>query len=136
MVKHCLFCCSLLLTAFVAGATTPGAPGTNGDSNISGTVVTGSAKPLKQVTVVVTSPCLLKPQAVETDENGNFNFGKMEPCTYKVTFETSGYKKVINAKVVVEGGKKTVPLKIELQPDCEWTETDHGTFSNQLQIYE
>ena len=134
MVKHYLFGCGFMLSALAAGATT-GAPGTNGSSNISGTVVTGSAKPLKQVTVVLSSPCLLKPQAVETDENGNFNIGQLEPCVYKLTFETSGYVKVVTDKVVVSSDKKT-QLKVQLQPDCLWNDSDHGTFSNQLQMYE
>ncbi|TDX00282.1 carboxypeptidase-like regulatory domain-containing protein [Dinghuibacter silviterrae] len=136
MVKHYLFFCSLMLTAFAAGATnTTGAPGSNGNSNITGTVMTDCAKPLKQVTVVVSSPCLLKPQAVETDENGNFFIGQLEPCVYKLTFESNGYKKVTTEKVVVTPDKKT-QLKVQLQPDCMWNDSDHGTFSNQLQIYE
>lgn len=135
MVKHYLLGCSFMLTALAAGATT-GAPATNGSNNITGTVVSGSAKPLKQVTVVVSSPCLLKPQAVETDENGNFTISQLEPCVYKVTIEASGYKKVTTDKVVVGSDKKTLPLKVQLQPDCLWMDADHGTFSNQLQMYE
>lgn len=135
MVKHYLFASSFMLTALAAGATA-GAPGSNGSNNITGTVVSGSGKSLKQVTVVVSSPCLLKPQAVETDENGNFTISQLEPCVYKVTIEASGYKKVTNDKVVVAPDKKTQPLKVQLQPDCLWQDSDHGVFSNQLQMYE
>jgi hypothetical protein len=134
MGKHYLFLGSFMLTALAASASS-GAPGTNGSSNISGTVVTDCAKPLKQVTVVVSSPCLLKPQEVETDENGNFNTGQLEPCVYKVTFETSGYKKVTTEKVIVVSDKKT-QLKVQLQADSLWNDTDRGTFSSQLQIYD
>lgn len=134
MAKHYLFFTSFMVTAFAASAGT-GAPGTSGTNNISGTVVTSSAKPLKQVTVVVSSPCMLKPQAVETDENGNFTISQLEPCTYKLTFESTGYKKVTTDKVVVVPDKKTTPLKVELQP-AEIVDSDHGTFSNQLQIYD
>lgn len=132
MAKHYLFLTGFLLSAMAASAS-KGAD-TNG-SNISGTVVTNAAKPLRQVTIVVSSPCLLKPQEVETDENGNFNIGQLEPCTYKLTFETSGYKKVTTDKVVVVSDKKT-QLKVQLQPDGLWQDTDRGTFSSQLQIYE
>lgn len=133
MGKHYLFLTPFLLSAVVASASTGVVPGSNG-STISGSVVTGSAKPLKQVTVVVSSPCLLKPQAVETDENGNFNFGQLEPCVYKLTFEGNGYKKMTTDKVVVSLDKKT-ELKVQLQPaECPMPES--GTFSSQLQIYE
>ncbi len=132
MGKHYLLLTSFLFTALAASAA--GGSDSNG-SNISGTVVTDRSKPLKQVTVVLSSPCLLKPQAVETDENGNFNIGQLEPCTYKLTFETSGYKKVTTDKVVVVSDKKT-QLKVQLQPDCLWQDGDRGTFSSQLQIYD
>lgn len=129
-----LFLSGFMLSAMAASAAN-GRTGDNNGSNISGTVVSGSAQPLRQVTVVVSSPCLLKPEAVETDENGNFNIGQLEPCTYKLTFESNGYKKVTNDKVVVVSDKKT-QLKVQLQPDCQWQDSDHGTFSSQLQIYE
>jgi hypothetical protein len=131
-IRYLIFS-SFMLTAMAASAD-GGTDGNNG-SNITGTVVSGSAQPLRQVTVVVSSPCLLKPQAVETDENGNFNIGQLEPCTYKLTFESTGYKKVINEKVIVVSDKKT-QLKVQLQPDCTWQDNDQGTFSSQLQIYE
>ena len=136
MAKHYLFMTGFLLSAMAAsaGAGATGPIDSNG-MGISGTVLSGSAKPLKQVTVVVSSPCLLKPQEVETDENGNFNIGQLEPCTYKLTFETSGYKKVTTDKVVVVSDKKT-QLKVQLQPDVTFQDTDKGTFSSQLQIYE
>lgn len=138
MSKHYLFIGFFMLTALAASAG-KGASGTNnGSSNISGTVVTESAKPLNKVTVVISAPCLPKPQSVETDENGNFNFGQLEPCTYKVTFESNGYKKVITEKVVVASDKKT-QLKVQLQQQCAeclWNDSDHGTFSSQLQIYD
>jgi hypothetical protein len=140
MGKHYLFIGFLMLSALGASAA-KGISGTNnGSSNISGTVVTESAKPLNKVTVVISAPCLPKPQSVETDENGNFNFSQLEPCTYKLTFESKGYNKVINDKVVVVSDKKT-QLKVQLQPqcqtsDCLWNDSDHGTFSSQLQIYD
>lgn len=129
-----LFLSCLLLPA-VAASAAGGKDGGNNGSNISGTVVSGTSQPLKQVTVVLSSPCLLKPQAFETDENGNFNIGQLEPCVYKLTFESNGYKKVTNDKVVVVSDKKT-QLKVQLQPDSTWQDNDHGTFSSQLQIYE
>jgi hypothetical protein len=133
MLVRSLFISGFMLSAIAASAAN-GTEGNNG-SNISGTVVSGSAQPLRQVTVVVSSPCLLKPEAVETDENGNFNIGQLEPCTYKLTFESTGYKKVINDRVIVVSDKKT-QLKVQLQADCLWQDNDHGTFSSQLQIYE
>lgn len=138
MRKQTLLLSAILLTASAAIACPRSADGTDGStgSNISGTVTNASAKPVNKVTVVVSSPCLLKPQAVETDENGNFTIGQLEPsCVYKLTFEGSGYKKVTQEKVVVEPNQGT-HLKVQLEPDCFWSGADHGTFSSQLQIFE
>lgn len=136
MNKYYLFLGLFLLLAASASAFTGGHPGDTEGSNITGKVVnTSDAKPMKEVTVIVSSPCLAKPQTVRTDVQGNFNFVQLEPCVYKLTFQTDGYKKITKEKILVVSDKET-HIKVTMEPDDIWLESDHGLFSRQLQIYD
>ncbi len=78
----------LLLVAAVAGAQVAGTT-----SVLSGTVTT-EGKPLRGVTVTVTSPALQGARTAATGEGGGYTFPALPPGPYNVTFELEGMQKI------------------------------------------
>ncbi len=103
--------CALVLLALAAFAR-PAAAQTTGD--LAGRVLDSSGGVLPGVTVTLTSNATATPQSTVSSENGAFRFAGLVPGVYKVQFELSGFKTLVNDQVRVLLGQAT-----DLQPRLE-----------------
>ena len=111
MNKFLRFCfASLLVAAFcavsaMAQSTTTGA--------INGTVTNPNKEVVTGATVTVKNNGTNKEDTATTDDNGGFKITNLQPGTYTVTINGSGFASFSNATVVVEVGRST-PMDVAL----------------------
>jgi hypothetical protein len=74
---------------------------------ISGRATDSSGAVLPGVVVTLTGPTLLEPQTAITAETGTFQFVGLQPGTYTVRYELSGFKSVLRETVPVGVGSNT-----------------------------
>jgi hypothetical protein len=74
---------------------------------ISGRATDASGAVLPGVVVTLTGPTLLEPQTAITAETGTFQFVGLQPGTYTVRYELSGFKSVLRETVPVSVGSNT-----------------------------
>ena len=98
-----------VLTVLMTGAASAQATG-----SIFGKVTDASGGVLPGVTVTVSGPALQKPLVQVTAESGAYQFPVVQIGTFSVTFELSGFKKVVRNNIVVVTGFN-VPLDMKLE---------------------
>ena len=96
------FTAMLVALAMVLSASSAWAQSQTGE--IFGKVTDESGAVLPGVTVTLTGPSLLQPQVATTSESGSFQFPRVAVGTYNVTFELTGFKKVIRQGIAVTVG--------------------------------
>jgi carboxypeptidase family protein len=87
------------LLAFTAGSAHAQAIG-----SIFGKVTDGSGAVLPGVTVTVTGSGLQQPLTVSTSANGTYQLPSVPVGTYTVTFELTGFKKIVRPNVIITSG--------------------------------
>jgi hypothetical protein len=96
------FTAMLVALAMVLSASSAWAQSQTGE--IFGKVTDESGAILPGVTVTLSGPSLLQPQVATTGESGSFQFPRVAVGTYNVTFELTGFKKVIKQGIAVTVG--------------------------------
>jgi carboxypeptidase family protein/TonB-dependent receptor-like protein len=91
-----------LLALLMLGVTAAHAQQQTGE--IFGKVTDASGGVMPGVTVTITAPNLLQPLVATTSETGTYQFPRLEVGTYKVTFELTGFKTIINDDIRVTVG--------------------------------
>ncbi|HEX2456910.1 MAG TPA: TonB-dependent receptor [Vicinamibacterales bacterium] len=71
---------------------------------IFGKATDGTGAVLPGVTVTITSPALIQPTSAVTEASGGYRFPNVPIGTYNVTFEITGFKKLVHESVVVTAG--------------------------------
>ena len=71
---------------------------------IFGKVTDSTAAVLPGVTVTLTSPALIQPQTVATEASGAYRFPSIPIGTYQVSFDLTGFKKVVRSDVIIQAG--------------------------------
>ncbi len=83
---------------------------------ISGTVMNPNKEVVAGATVTVKNNGTNKEATATTDDNGGFKFSNLDPGTYSVTVNASGFAPFTNDNVVVEVGRATeLPVAVSLQ---------------------
>src|SRR6266852_1824703 len=109
------FSLSVLLTCFALFAGGVFAQSATTGS-IEGTVTDSSGAAVPGITVKVTSPNLISPQSVNTDDNGRYHISNLPPGKYAVVVESvKGFSKFEKADVEVNLSKNSA-VEIQLQP--------------------
>ena len=101
----------LLLVAAPAHAQTVSA--TSGAIN--GTVVDATKAVLPGVTVTLSGPAVMGTPSSVTDQNGAFRFQALTPADYTLTFELSGFGKIVRDAIHVSLGF-TATVNVEMSP--------------------
>jgi len=96
---------ALCVTGTMAQSTTTGA--------INGTVTNPNKEVVAGATVTVKNNGTNKEDTATTDDNGGFKITNLQPGTYTVTINGSGFASFSNATVVVEVGRST-PMDVAL----------------------
>ncbi len=92
---------ALMLSTFVsAGA----ASAQTQTGEIYGKVTDQSGAVMPGTTVTLTSPALLQPQSTIAAASGSYRFPNLQIGVYAVTFELTGFKRVIRAEVRIQAG--------------------------------
>jgi hypothetical protein len=94
-----------LMAAFVLMAASASAQINTGQ--ISGRATDASGAVLPGVVVTLTGPTLLEPQTSVTAETGTFQFVGLQPGTYTLRYELSGFRSVLRETVPVSVGSNT-----------------------------
>jgi hypothetical protein len=147
MSKFLRFCfATLVVTALcaigaMAQSTTTGA--------ISGTVTNPNKEVIAGATVTVKNLGTNKEATATTDDNGGFKVANLDPGTYSVTVNASGFAAFSAERVTVEVGRATeLPVSVSLQqvsgtvqvtaeaPVINTTQQDFSTNVNQVTINE
>ena len=147
MSKSLKFCfATLIVTAIcaigaMAQSTTTGA--------ISGTVTNPNKEVIAGATVTVKNLGTNKEATATTDDNGGFKVANLDPGTYSVTVNASGFAAFTADSVTVEVGRATeLPVSVSLQqvsgtvqvtaeaPVINTTQQDFSTNVNQVTINE
>lgn len=82
---------------------------------LSGIIKDTQQNPLPGVSITITSPALIVPKMVMlSNENGFYRFPALPPGLYNVTFELSGFKKLIREGIRIRVGETTT-LNVELE---------------------
>jgi hypothetical protein len=98
------------LTVLMTGAASAQATG-----SIFGKVTDASGGVLPGVTVTVNGPALQQPLSQVTAESGAYQFPTVPVGTFSVTFELSGFKKVVRNNIVIATGfNAPVDMKLEV----------------------
>ncbi len=80
-----------------------------------GKVTDGTGAVLPGVTVTLSGASLIQPQTSVTGESGAYRFPTIPIGTYSVTFDITGFKKVVRSDVVIQAGfNAQVDAKLEL----------------------
>lgn len=88
--------------------------------NINGRVSDSSGAVIPGVSVTLKSPAIQAERSAITDESGSYRFILLPPGTYSVTYELSGFKKLIRERIVVEVGRTaTVNVALEVATVAE-----------------
>ena len=92
---------ALVLATFVsAGA----ASAQTQTGEIYGKVTDQSGAVMPGTTVTLTSPALLQPQSTIAAASGSYRFPNLQIGVYAVTFELTGFKRVIRTEVRIQAG--------------------------------
>ena len=97
---------------------------------VTGTVVDASGQVLPGATVTLTNEATLVPRALTSDERGDFAFRAVQPGTYTVTVELTGFRKLEQRSNVVNASSQLAlgALKLEIGAVAESvTVTAQGT---------
>jgi len=90
------------------------------DGIITGRVEDTSGARIPGVSITLTSPAIQGERTLITDEGGNFRFQSLPAGMFTVTFELPGFKTLVRAGIIVEGGKTvTLPIQLELATVAE-----------------
>jgi hypothetical protein len=81
---------------------------------LTGTVTDAQGAVMPGVTVTITSPAMIGVQSTVSEANGKFLFPSLPSGTYRLTFELSGFQKVIRENVNVVTGQ-TISADAQLQ---------------------
>jgi len=102
--------CATVLTVMMTGVASAQATG-----SIFGKVTDASGGVLPGVTVTITGPALQQPLVGVTQESGAYQFPVVPIGTFSVTFELTGFKKVVRGNIVlVTGFNAPVDMKMEV----------------------
>src|SRR5687767_6638611 len=102
--------CATVLTVLMTGVASAQATG-----SIFGKVTDASGGVLPGVTVTVSGPALQQPLVGVTQESGAYQFPSVPIGTFSVTFELTGFKKVVrNNIVLVTGFNAPLDMKMEV----------------------
>ena len=102
-VKHLVLAAAVLLLPSAALA----------QATITGTVRDSSNAVLPGVTVEATSPALLAPRAVVSEDNGVYRINNLPAGIYTITYTLSGFSRVVRNGVELEGsGVFTLPVEL------------------------
>ena len=71
---------------------------------IFGKVTDSTGAVLPGVTVTLASPALIQPQTVATAESGGYRFPSIPIGTYNVSFDLTGFKKVVRSDIIIQAG--------------------------------
>src|SRR3954454_1613262 len=85
-----------------------------GQGRLAGTVTDSQGAVMPGVTVSVTSPSMIGGQSTVTEANGRFLFPSLPSGTYRVTFDLSGFQKIIRENITVVSGQ-TMSTDAQLQ---------------------
>jgi len=69
--------------------------------NITGKVSDNTGARTPGVTVTLTSPVLITPRTVSTDQEGTYRFTALPPGTYALAFELAGFRKLTRSNLPV-----------------------------------
>ncbi len=82
---------------------------------IFGRVTDGTGAVLPGATVTITSPALIQSQVVATSATGGYRFPQVSIGTYTVTFDLTGFKKLVRDGVIIQAGfNAEINVKLEL----------------------
>src|SRR3982750_4542020 len=113
-VVVCLVAC--LVACLVLALSSPIAAQTVRTGSIVGTITDESKSALPGVAVTVTSPALQVPQITQvTDARGQYEINDLPPGIYQVTFELTGFAKMVRPDVQLTTGfvaRVDIDLKI------------------------
>jgi hypothetical protein len=111
MCKFLRFCFASLLVFAVCALSAMAQSTTTG--GISGTVTNPNKEVVTGATVTVKNNDTNKEATATTDDNGGFRISNLDPGTYTVTVNSSGFAPFTNAAITVEVGRST-PLDVGL----------------------
>jgi hypothetical protein len=94
--------CAVFCLLSIGAAAPAGAQVSTGE--IFGKVTDSTGALLPGVTVTIASPALLQPQAVVTAASGGYRFPSIPIGSYSVTFELTGFKKLVQNDVLIQAG--------------------------------
>jgi len=92
----------LVCLVLTAGAGTARAQVSMGE--VFGRVTDGTGAILPGVTVTLSGPALIQPQATVSVESGAYRFPRIPIGTYTVTFELAGFKKSVREGIIIQAG--------------------------------
>lgn len=96
-------------------ARTPPAVAQTSTGEIFGKVTDSSGSVVPGVTVTITSAALIRPETATTAESGSYRFPNVPVGTYAVTFELTGFRKMVREDVVIQAGfNAEVNAKLDL----------------------
>lgn len=85
------------------------------DGEIFGKVTDDSGAVLPGVTVTITGAALIQPLTTVTSDSGAYRFPKIPIGVYSVTFELTGFKKLVRSDVVIQAGfNAAIDAKLDL----------------------
>src|SRR6266850_404910 len=147
MHKSLRFCFASLLVLAVCALSAMAQSTTTGAIN--GTVTNPNKEVIAGATITVKNNGTNKEATATTDDNGGFRIVNLEPGTYTVTVNGSGFSPFSNDAVVVEVGRSTtldVPLSLQgvtgtvqitaEAPVINTTQQDFSSNMNQTSINE
>src|SRR6187402_3926520 len=106
--------CRVIMLATALAVLMTGTASAQAAGSIFGKVTDASGGVLPGVTVTVSGPALQQPLVGVTQESGAYQFPVVPIGTFSVTFELTGFKKVIRNNIVVVTGFN-VPLDMKLE---------------------
>src|SRR5688572_21664742 len=106
--------CRVIMMATVLTVLISGSASAQATGSIFGKVTDASGGVLPGVTVTVSGPSLQQPMVGVTQESGAYQFPSVPIGTFSVTFELTGFKKVVRNNIVVVTGFN-VPLDMKLE---------------------
>jgi hypothetical protein len=136
--------CSALL-AFVAVLlfSTPSLHAQNAYGAVVGTVTDSSGAAVPGTTVTITNMGTNEKKVVQTDASGNYRLMNLLPTQYKVEFEKTSYKKLVQSPVSVlvdSTGRLDVTLEVgavsetvEVTTQAPLLQTESGTLGGQVE---
>src|SRR5215475_1642326 len=106
---------ALSVSLLVASSTTYTQTVSTTTGAINGTVVDATKAVLPGVTVTLSGPAVMGTPSSVTDQNGAFRFQALTPADYTLTFELSGFGKIVRDAIHVSLGF-TATVNVEMSP--------------------